>query len=135
MPFLITMELEQLSYSIGAEQVILTCDPEWTTEAVLNIVKNCIEHTPEGGHIDITAKDNPFYTELIITDSGCGISKEDLPYIFYRFYRGKNASANSVGIGLAMSYRIIKSQQGDIRVQSIPGEGSTFTIRLYKTVV
>jgi signal transduction histidine kinase len=65
-------------------------------------------------------------------DNGSGIVKEDLPYIFTRFYRGKNASPDSVGIGLAMAYRIITSQNGDILVHSEIGKGTTFAVRLYK---
>jgi signal transduction histidine kinase len=134
-PFLITMELKGISYCMNAVDQIITCDLDWTTEAIINILKNGIEHTPNGGHIDITLQENPLFSEIIISDNGTGIHKEDLPHIFTRFYRGKNASPDSVGIGLAMSYRIIRSQQGDIQVKSEIGSGSTFSIRLYKTVV
>jgi signal transduction histidine kinase len=134
-PFLITMELKEISCSVNDGGYFITCDPEWTTEAVINIIKNAIEHSQNGGQLELTAQDNPLYTELMITDHGTGISKEDLPHIFTRFYRGKNASKESVGIGLAMSYRIIRNQQGDIQVRSEVGKGSTFSIRLYKSVV
>jgi signal transduction histidine kinase len=134
-PFLITMELKEISYYNNADDQIIICDFDWTTEALINILKNGIEHTPNGGLIDITMQDNPLYSEINISDNGTGIHKEDLPHIFTRFYRGKNASPDSVGIGLAMSYRIIRSQQGDIQVKSELGSGSTFSIRLYKTVV
>lgn len=134
-PFLITLELKNIEYQVNASNLTITCDPEWTTEALINIIKNAIEHTPEGGRIDITVIDNPLYAEFLITDNGTGISKEDLPHIFTRFYRGKNASPDSVGIGLAMSYRIIRSQQGDIQVRSEKGRGSTFSIRLYKSEI
>ena len=108
---------------------------QWTTEALINILKNCIEHTPEKGRIEISIQDNPLYSEIVIADNGPGISKEDLPHIFTRFYRGKNASPDSVGIGLAMSLSIIRNQQGDIAVESRPGQGSTFFVRLYKSVI
>ena len=134
--FLISMELKGISYTKTiANHLNVYCDEKWTLEALINILKNCIEHTPEGGHINISVMDNALYSEIIISDNGRGIGKEDLPHIFTRFYKGKNSSHDSVGIGLAMSYRIIKNQQGDIQVKSQLGEGSTFSIRLYKTIV
>ncbi|MEG6613557.1 HAMP domain-containing sensor histidine kinase [Pseudoclostridium thermosuccinogenes] len=132
---LISMEIKDISYSITGEDRVIKCDLQWTAEALINILKNCIEHTPEGGRIDISIQDNPLYSEIKIADNGPGISKEDLPHIFTRFYRGKNASPDSVGIGLAMSLSIIRNQQGDITVESKPGQGSTFFIRLYKSVI
>jgi len=134
-PLMISMEIKDISYSIKGEDVIIRCDMQWTTEALINILKNCIEHTPEKGRIEISIQDNPLYSEIVIADNGPGISKEDLPHIFTRFYRGKNASPDSVGIGLAMSLSIIRNQQGDIAVESRPGQGSTFFVRLYKSVI
>lgn len=110
-------------------------DFNWSREALINILKNCIEHTPEGGTIDILLEENPIYTGITIKDTGYGIDKEDLPYIFNRFYRGKNASNDSVGIGLAMSNTIIEKQGGDITVKSEKNKGSEFTIKLYKGVI
>lgn len=134
-PFLITMELKDITYSLTNSITKISCDIKWTTEAFMNIIKNCIEHTNNGGHLSLQCNENPLYTEIILTDNGTGISKEDLPHIFTRFYRGKNAAADSVGIGLAMSYRIIRSQQGDILVKSELGEGSSFFIRFHKTLI
>ena len=134
-PLLIPMELKDISYAVDRKDEVILCDIKWTTEALINILKNCIEHTPKGGHIQIEVKDNPLYSEIIITDNGAGISKEDLPHIFTRFYKGKNSSPDSVGIGLAMSYSILRRQQGDIRVNSKIGQGSSFAIHLYKSVM
>lgn len=134
-PFLITMELKDISYTVSTEEYFIHCDFDWTVEAVINIIKNAIEHTPIGGRISISAKDNPLYLELQISDNGVGIAKDDIPNIFTRFYQGKNSSRDSVGIGLAMSYQIMKAQQGDIQVKSEPGEGTTFILRFYKSVV
>jgi signal transduction histidine kinase len=113
----------------------LKCDFNWTCEAVINILKNCIEHTPQKGRIEIDYSDNPLYHELTIKDNGAGISKKDLPHIFTRFYRGENASAESTGIGLAMAKSIINAQHGNIIVESQKNKGCKFMIRLYKTVV
>ena len=102
---------------------------KWTVEAITNIVKNCIEHTPSGGNVCITAQENKLYTRITVRDSGCGISREDLPHIFDRFYRAKNSDENSVGIGLSLTKAIIEKQGGYISAVSGQGEGSEFVIR------
>ncbi|NLL00914.1 MAG: HAMP domain-containing histidine kinase [Clostridiales bacterium] len=134
-PFLIPMEVKGITYTKSAGNLEILCDEMWTREALINILKNCIEHTPKNGHISLSVQDNILYSEINISDNGIGIRREDLPHIFTRFYRGQNASSDSVGIGLAMSYSIIKSQQGDIQVKSELGKGSSFVIRLYKSVI
>lgn len=132
----ISMELKNIKVTMNSpENLFIYCDLNWTSEALTNIVKNCIEHTQKGGGIHISADDNPLYTEVKIRDNGIGISKKDLPHIFTRFYKGENSSPDSVGIGLAMSKSIICNQGGDIMVKSQLGRGSSFFVRLYKTVV
>ncbi len=131
-PLLIPMELKEQKLIIdGNENTSFTGDLNWSTEAIVNIVKNCIEHTENKGLISIFYEENPLYTEIKISDNGTGIEKEDLPYIFKRFYKGKNASAGSVGIGLAMAKSIIVSQNGDISVRSKKNEGTEFSIKFY----
>jgi signal transduction histidine kinase len=135
-PLLIPIDIKELKVSIYRdENVSFLGDFNWTTEALINILKNCVEHTPNGGQIEIFFSDNPLFTEIVITDNGKGIAKDDLPKIFKRFYKGKNASEGSVGIGLAMSYSIIKSQNGTIEVKSKPEEGTQFRIKFYKQVI
>lgn len=136
-PLLISMELKDIQYidNYSIHSLSLSCDLNWTAEALTNILKNCVEHTPEGGKITVSAQDNPLYTEIKIADNGVGIRREDLPYIFTRFYKGKNSSPDSVGIGLAMSKSIVINQGGDIIVKSEPDKGSQFIIKLYKTVI
>jgi len=135
-PFLILMEIKGITYSLSGEEHVIHCDLQWTTEALINILKNSIEHVRnDEGRIEISVSDNPLYTEIKISDNGTGISREDLPHIFTRYYRGKNASPDSVGIGLAMAYSIILSQGGDITVKSVQGEGAEFFVRFYKSVV
>ena len=112
--------------------ITLKCDRQWTTEAVENIIKNCIEHTKEEGWVDINVSQNNIYTQIVIKDNGVGISKENLPYIFDRFYKAPGSSNNSVGIGLSMSKQIIMRQGGIIDVKSEPGIGTEFTIKLYR---
>lgn len=107
-------------------------DITWTSEAILNILKNCSEHTPSGGIIDIEYSENPLYTELIIQDSGRGFDKEELGQIFKRYYKGKTASKDSVGIGLALSKAIIEKQKGILRAENAPEGGARFIIHFYK---
>lgn len=107
-------------------------DYNWTKEALTNIVKNCIEHTAENKNIYIEVEENCLYLQIIIKDEGEGISKEDLPNIFKRFYKGKDSSKESFGIGLALAKTIIEKQNGEIRVQSKIGEGTQFKIRIFR---
>ncbi|MFK9090871.1 sensor histidine kinase [Bacillus salipaludis] len=135
-PVLIPMDIKEQTVSIeGKEIVSFVGDLNWTAEAIINILKNCVEHSPLGGSIAISFSENALFTEIIIADSGKGIAKEDLAYIFKRFYKGKNASEDSVGIGLAMAHSIITHQNGDIEVKSRNGEGTQFRIKFYKQVI
>lgn len=113
------------------EQAVLICDRHWTYEALSNIIKNCLEHTDDGGIISVKISRSNISTDIVITDTGEGISEDDLPYIFDRFYRGRNSDSNSIGIGLALSKQIILNQNGLINVTSEKGKGSDFTIRFY----
>ena len=110
-------------------------DVSWTCEALTNIIKNCMEHTPTHGNITINASENALYTEITITDNGCGISKEDLPHIFERFYKGKDSDDKSFGIGLALARMIITEQNGTVKAENNPEGGAKFTVRFYKGTV
>lgn len=135
-PLLVPMDIKMQTLTIkGDEKATFNGDFNWTVEALINIIKNCVEHTGEGGEITIGFSENPLYTEITISDNGTGIPREDLPYIFKRFYKGKTASDNSVGIGLAMAHRIVTSQQGDIQVDSQAGTGTKFHLKFYKGVI
>jgi len=135
-PVLIPMDIKAQTVSIkGADTVSLIGDFNWTAEALINILKNCVEHTAAGGEIAISFAENALFTEIMIADNGQGIAKEDLPYIFKRFYKGKNANEDSIGIGLAMAHSIITSQNGDIDVQSEQAKGTQFRIKFYKQII
>lgn len=124
-------EIKGVSVITDENAVKLECDKKWLCEALSNIAKNCVEHTDSGGEVRLTAEQNPIYTKITVSDNGQGIDKEDLPHVFERFYRGKNAGDDSVGIGLALSKAIIEKAGGTIRVDSEPGKGSTFTIKFF----
>lgn len=135
-PVMIPMDIKGQTVSIaGDDDVSFVGDFNWTAEAVINILKNGVEHTPEGGAIAISFSENALFTEIVIADNGKGIPKEDLPYIFKRFYKGKNASEGSIGIGLAMAQSIIASQNGVIDVTSDSEKGTQFRIKFYKHVI
>lgn len=129
---LIPMELKDQKLEVNCDpQLSFLGDMEWMSEALANILKNCMEHMDEGKTLRVSAQKNPLYMRLDITDEGCGIDREDLPHIFERFYKGKNAASDSVGIGLAMAAQIIHQLGGDIRVESTPGVGTHFEIKMY----
>ncbi len=112
-------------------------DMSWMTEAISNILKNCMEHTPEGGCIYVSCTENPLYSNICIEDTGGGIAPEDISHIFERFYKGSNSDENSVGIGLALAKSIIVNQNGTIKVYNKSGDecGAVFDIRFYKSIV
>ena len=118
-------------------EMAVTADLNWTMEAVINVMKNCMEHNA-GGTVHCSYGQNPLYTEIFIWDEGDGFAKEDIPHLFKRFYRGKNADAggnirgSGIGIGLALSKEIIERQNGTIRAKNLPNGGACFEIRLYK---
>jgi signal transduction histidine kinase len=134
-PFEIQMELKNIGYKKNISDISFNCDRNWTIEALQNIVKNCIEHMEGGDLLTISTADTNIYKEITIEDTGCGIAAEDLPHIFERFYKGKNAGKDSVGIGLALSKTIISSQHGDIIVESTENVGTKFSVRFYKTII
>lgn len=129
---LIPMELKEQTLDMKIEtNASIIGDMSWTVEAVLNIIKNCMEHTPKYGRIGIEGVCNSIYTELIIEDNGEGISKEDLPHIFERFYKGKNSAPQSIGIGLALARQIIVRQNGTVKAENKKDGGVRFVIRFY----
>ena len=133
-PSLIPMEIKNIELTVnGDENISYIGDINWSCEAFINIIKNCVEHTDINGKINISYEENPLYCEVVIKDNGEGIDKKDLPHIFKRFYKGKSSKDDSVGIGLAMAKSIIESQNGDIYVKSEKNKGSEFHIIFHKT--
>lgn len=132
----IPMELKGQEFQYQAEEEIhYTGDLSWSVEAISNILKNCMEHTGLGGKIVVTAKETGIYTEIIIEDNGPGIEPEDIPNLFERFYKGKNSSSDSIGIGLSLARKIIQEQNGTVKVENRISSGAKFTIRFYKGVL
>ena len=134
-PLMIPIELRGQELVIRADNESYTGDMQWSIEAIGNIIKNCVEHTPEGGRIEISASETALYTAITVSDSGDGFASEDIPHLFERFYRGKNAEASSVGIGLALARTVITAQNGTVTASNGANGGAVFAIRFYKTVV
>lgn len=132
-PFLISMELHNIALQTDVPKgTFIQGDDRWLSEAIQNILKNCMESAGDDGKIMIACEDNPLFTEIIIHDSGAGFAKEDLPCLFDRFYRGKLAGATGYGIGLALCKTIIARQGGTITAKTHPQGGAVFTIRFSK---
>lgn len=131
----ISFELRGIGLILKSDGGTLEVDPDWTQEAIGNIVKNCMEHMPDGGKLRLSAQTTALYTEFLIEDTGEGFAEEDLPHIFERYYRGKNAAKDSIGIGLALSQMIVTEQGGTISAENRREGGARFTIRFYKSVL
>lgn len=132
-PFQILMELHDIDVQIEVpKKIIIQGDFAWLTEAIQNIVKNCIESIGKNGKIEVVCVDTLLFIEIIIHDSGLGFEKEELPHIFDRFYRGKSENASGYGIGLALCQMIISRQGGTITAKNHPRGGAIFAIRFPK---
>ena len=131
-PFVRQMEEKGICFGIqGADGISLSGDFGWCSEAFGNIIKNCVEHTPEQGNISIACRDNPIYTEIVIQDSGGGFDEADLPRLFERFYRGAGSSKDSAGIGLALAKSIIEKENGTVTAKNTETGGAGFYIKFY----
>jgi signal transduction histidine kinase len=129
-PLAIPMDLRNIDVRITVpEDSTIRGDAGWLAEAAQNILKNCMENTEEQGEIEITCTDNALFTELVIRDNGAGFDNEDLPRLFDRFYRGKNASAAGYGIGLALCKMIVSEQGGTVTAKNHPQGGAVFALR------
>ena len=115
--------------------ITINIDRKWMVEAIENILKNCIEYSLENSTIEIKCSQNPLYTEISIEDYGKGIAKEDLPKIFDKFYKGKNSSGNSFGIGLSLAKSIIERHNGEIAVKSEEKKGTQFIIKFPNVIL
>lgn len=134
-PIEIALELKKQKVKIeGNKNITMQADFHWTAEALLNILKNAHEHSAEGTTITVSYIDNSLYTEINIEDQGEGMDEKDQRNIFKRFYKG-NSNKESIGIGLNMAFMILQKEHGDITVRSQKGQGTVFSVRIYKKVV
>ncbi len=112
-------------------ETYINVDLDWTMEAVMNLMKNCMEAAGTGTAVHCSYEKNPLYVQIRIWDEGEGFAREDLPRLFERFYRGEKAPKAGIGIGLSLSREIIEMQNGIIRAFNLPNGGACFEIRFY----
>ena len=117
----------------NGSSVTIKADEDLLLQLMLNLLDNAIKYTPSGGQVNVGSNVNGSQVELRVQDTGVGISREHLPYLFDRFYRvdkGRSRAEGGVGLGLAISRWIAEAHGGTIRVESVPGKGSTFIVLL-----
>ena len=131
--------LESLAESAGVtldipelELIPVTCDPDWTMEALLNLMKNCVEHAPAGSAVRCSCRRNALYTEVVLQDAGAGFSPADLDHLFERFYRGEHPSPHSTGLGLAIAKELLERQNALVHAENAPDGGGRFVVRFYR---
>lgn len=131
-PLLIPMDLHNITLQTDVpEGIVVQGDADWLAEALQNILKNCMESVGDDGRIEIVCEDTLLYTQIAVHDSGKGFLQEDLPYVFDRFYQGRNGGAG-YGIGLALCKTIITGQGGTVCAGNHPRGGAVFYIRFDK---
>ncbi|CAK7079807.1 MAG: Adaptive-response sensory-kinase SasA [Tissierella sp.] len=133
-PIMPLIEKKNIGLNIIGQDISIKGDAYWLGEAFLNIIKNSTEHLEANGKIDIFLEANPVFTEVKIEDNGNGFSKEDLPYIFKRFYKGKNSDKDSVGIGLSMARTIVEKHSGEISAENKVEGGARFKVKFYQKI-
>ena len=133
-PIEIPMDLRNQKLIINCAEETFSGDLVWTAEALGNILKNCMEHTPEGGTITVTAQETALYTQIEVEDTGAGFDPKDIPHLFERFYKGSNASETSYGIGLALARTVITAQNGTVQASN-GSAGAKFVVKFYKQVI
>jgi len=133
-PLAIAMDLRSQRLDIRCGTESFTGDLTWTAEALGNILKNCMEHTPEGGAITVAALETALFTQITVEDTGPGFAAQDIPHLFERFYKGSNASENSYGIGLALARTVITAQNGTVQAMN-GAAGARFVIKFYKQII
>lgn len=131
----IKKEEKNIKIEFVKNNIHIKYDENWISEALINIIKNAIEHSYESGRINIWIESSGLYVKIFIQDYGKGIDKKELPKIFNRFYKSKNnKNKESVGIGLSLAKAIVEGHGGVINVESELDKGTTFEITLLKNI-
>lgn len=132
-PISVRLELKGIDAIVNVTgDPVIAGDLQYCTEALMNLLKNCMEHTPAGGRIEISARENMLYSSITVRDSGNGIAEKDLPHIFDRFYSSAERTKNGYGIGLAFAKKIISMHGGTLKAYNHINGGAVFEIRFYK---
>ena len=130
MLFSVSAQKKHIAISMDApDTIMLRADQDKIERICYNLLSNALKYTSEGGEITLTAKEENGRVMISVADNGCGISSDELPYIFVRFYQAKNAGRGT-GIGLAIVKAFTELHHGEVSATSIEGKGSTFTIHI-----
>lgn len=131
--------LESLADSTGVtldipelDPIPVTCDPDWTMEALLNLMKNCVEHAPAGSAVRCSCRRNALFTEVVLQDAGAGFSPADRDHLFERFYCGEHPGPHSTGLGLAIAKELLERQNALVHAENAPDGGGRFVVRFYR---
>lgn len=120
-----------ITLAVGEVNGSAVFDAKWTEEAVCNLLDNAVKYTPSGRTVAVEIKNYEMFSAIRVTDSGPGISEEEQAKIFGRFYRAPSAwQVEGVGVGLYLTRQIAEKQGGYVKVESLPGKGSTFSLYL-----
>jgi signal transduction histidine kinase len=120
-----------IKYASPEREIIATFDRTQIRQVISILLDNAIKYTPEDGEVRVATRERDGWAELVVSDTGVGISKEQLPLIFERFYRvDKARRRGGVGLGLAIARQIAEAHSGGIEARSEPGRGSTFILRI-----
>ena len=118
-----------ITLTLGQVEAAAVFDAKWTEEAVCNLLDNAVKYTPSGGTVSVEVKNYALFSSIRVTDTGPGIPEGEQAKIFGRFYRAPSAyQADGVGIGLYLTRQIAEKQGGYVKVESAPGNGSTFSL-------
>jgi len=127
----IMAQWREIQFETKLTGAAVTGDSKWLAEALQNVVKNAIEHSPQGGRVEIEIEENEVYSEISVRDYGEGIPDSEQKHLFERFYRASKVENENVGIGLALAKEIVEKMNGSITVTSDSG-GTCFMIRLLR---
>ncbi len=128
----IILDVKNIKIISNIDEAATKADYNWQLEAITNIIKNAVEHSSDNSNIYINVENTSVFVKIQIKDEGEGISKKDINHIFERFYKSKNSSENSIGIGLSLTKTIIEKANGYIKVESEEGKGTMFEIKYLK---
>ena len=140
-PLAVSFDLAGVELAVSVEEGCgFEGDPSWTREALANVLKNCLEHTPSGGTVTVEAWEDALACRIRVSDTGPGIAPEDLPHVFERFYHGAKAGEDpanpaGVGIGLSLARALVVAQDGQITAGNTPQGGACFDVSFFKVVV
>jgi len=124
---------KRVALYFSGKQALVRADRDKISQVMINLISNALKYTPEGGKVEVRVTGGDVFSQIIVKDSGEGIKKEDLLFIFERFYRAdrsRSRQTGGLGLGLTITKAIVESHQGKIEVESAPGQGSAFTVSL-----